>query len=266
MAYSDDGDHAPYINLTAGNPDHALSVGGGGHVQTGRAFYDDCAFHYSCTGLTIESDTWLGCDGWHYTDVWFGLYDGYGTPTFDAIVRLNFNKGAQEHNIEMHLYSCDPNHAEAYSIAQAYTCEQWNTGKIAIRPDGKVEFYVNDTLLWTSTKTIDPSYAGVAKVFFGGSEANGPAYADSLLVYSDCNENGVPDDQDLADCDGSPWCSDCNGNGILDECDIVCGNDTDFNGNGILDECECLGDLDGDGDVDLADLATLLARYGARCN
>ncbi len=39
----------------------------------------------------------------------------------------------------------------------------------------------------------------------------------------DCNENGIPDAVDLADCDGSPWCSDCNANGVLDVCDIAVG-------------------------------------------
>ncbi len=36
----------------------------------------------------------------------------------------------------------------------------------------------------------------------------------------------------------------------------------DRNSNGIPDECECTGDLDWDGDVDLADLAELLGSYG----
>jgi hypothetical protein len=37
---------------------------------------------------------------------------------------------------------------------------------------------------------------------------------------------------------------------------------SDENGNGIPDECECPGDLDGDGRVDLSDLAQLLSNYG----
>ena len=54
----------------------------------------------------------------------------------------------------------------------------------------------------------------------------------------DCNENGIPDDEDLANCDGSAWCSDCNGNGIPDECDIASGESEDCNDNGYPDECE----------------------------
>ena len=36
----------------------------------------------------------------------------------------------------------------------------------------------------------------------------------------------------------------------------------DFNANGIPDECDCLGDLNGDGIVDLDDLANMLSHYG----
>jgi len=37
----------------------------------------------------------------------------------------------------------------------------------------------------------------------------------------DCNSNGVRDDLDIANCDGSPWCLDCNGNGRPDVCDLT---------------------------------------------
>ncbi len=59
--------------------------------------------------------------------------------------------------------------------------------------------------------------------------------------------------------------SDCNSNERLDICDITNGTSEDANGNGVPDECEgpeCPGDLDGDSDIDLADLAQLLAHYG----
>lgn len=56
--------------------------------------------------------------------------------------------------------------------------------------------------------------------------------------------------------------SNCNGNLIPDECDIADGTSRDNNENGIPDECDCPGDLDGDWDIDLADLAMLLGNYG----
>lgn len=57
---------------------------------------------------------------------------------------------------------------------------------------------------------------------------------------------------------------DCNANGIDDWFDIRDGTSQDLDGSGIPDECElqCPGDLNGDRQVDLADLTTLLAHFG----
>ncbi|MEC8320922.1 MAG: hypothetical protein VX012_05900, partial [Planctomycetota bacterium] len=55
---------------------------------------------------------------------------------------------------------------------------------------------------------------------------------------------------------------DCNGNGVPDRCDIESGSG-DLDGNGVPDECECVGDADGDGEVDARDLAAILAAWGA---
>lgn len=54
----------------------------------------------------------------------------------------------------------------------------------------------------------------------------------------DCNGNGIPDDEDVANCGGQPWCSDCNGNGVMDVCDILEYYSTDCNTNGVPDECD----------------------------
>ena len=57
--------------------------------------------------------------------------------------------------------------------------------------------------------------------------------------------------------------NDCNDNGVPDECDIASGFSTDWNGNDIPDECEPLcGDLDGDGDVDADDYWAFLDAFG----
>ncbi len=58
------------------------------------------------------------------------------------------------------------------------------------------------------------------------------------------------------------YLSDCDGSGTLDICDIAAGTLHDDDGDGAPDECGCVGDLDGDSDVDLADLAQLLGNYG----
>ncbi|MHC4416087.1 MAG: di-heme oxidoredictase family protein [Planctomycetota bacterium] len=57
---------------------------------------------------------------------------------------------------------------------------------------------------------------------------------------------------------------DCNGNGIVDLRDILDGTETDDDNDGIPDGCEptCPGDLDGSGDVGIADLLSLLDDWG----
>ncbi len=56
--------------------------------------------------------------------------------------------------------------------------------------------------------------------------------------------------------------TDCDSNGISDSCDIAAGA-PDRNSNGVIDTCEAVpGDLNGDGNVDGADLGLLLAGWG----
>jgi hypothetical protein len=69
-----------------------------------------------------------------------------------------------------------------------------------------------------------------------------PATANS----NDCNDNGVPDECDLAD-------GDCNENGVPDACDIADGTLVDADGNGIPDACE--SDCNGNGVSDGQDIA-----------
>jgi hypothetical protein len=84
-----------------------------------------------------------------------------------------------------------------------------------------------------------------------GSGSIVEAAIDDLLIHSrECQEN-------LAD---------CNSNGVVDADDISSGRSADANGNGVPDECDptgCPGDVNGDGTVDLADLAALLSAFGA---
>ncbi len=81
-------------------------------------------------------------------------------------------------------------------------------------------------------------------------DGNGSSICDIGAVESnDCNGNGFPDASDVA----TGASLDCNGNGFPDECDIGSGNSQDTDGNGVPDECEIPGDLDGNGQVDLAD-------------
>ncbi|MDY7109636.1 MAG: C1 family peptidase [Planctomycetota bacterium] len=61
-------------------------------------------------------------------------------------------------------------------------------------------------------------------------------YAAAYVDYGtpDCNGNGIPDAQDIAD--GTS--EDCNANGRPDECDLLYGTSPDANDNDLPDECE----------------------------
>ena len=78
------------------------------------------------------------------------------------------------------------------------------------------------------------------------SDVMGVYFNEIDCLFHDCNDNGVPDDQDIsggdsADVNGNgvpDECEDCNSNGVLDTLDISSGFSTDLNGNAIPDECE----------------------------
>ena len=55
--------------------------------------------------------------------------------------------------------------------------------------------------------------------------------------FVDCNDNGIPDGDDIENCAGDPSCDDCNRNEIPDACDITSGNSPDIDMDGVPDEC-----------------------------
>jgi hypothetical protein len=98
---------------------------------------------------------------------------------------------------------------------------------------------------------------GYMRIPYGCSRVGGAA---SYIEYRyDCNANGIRDDYDIADCDGSAWCGDCNNNDVPDVCDIDDGTSEDCNQNGVPDECDLSGgtseDCNQNGVPDECDLA-----------
>jgi hypothetical protein len=63
------------------------------------------------------------------------------------------------------------------------------------------------------------------------------ASATWTAMEGDCNNNRVPDDQEIA----GGTSADCNHNGAPDECDLALGFSQDLDRNGIPDECEGAG-------------------------
>ena len=79
------------------------------------------------------------------------------------------------------------------------------------------------------------------------------------LLPPDCNNNGVPDDEDIA----SGIAPDCDVNGRPDSCDLADGA-ADSNNNGKLDSCEiAYGDFDLNGAISGTDLSVILSAWGA---
>ncbi len=122
------------------------------------------------------------------------------------------------------------------------------------------------TTVGNGTVTLDPSdgsyFADVTVTLEAVADAgwefdhwegalSGAVNPDTLLIAGDANVTAV-----------FVEFADCNDNGVPDDEDIGTGTSLDTNGNGIPDECECPGDLDGTGNVDLADLQLLLGNYG----
>lgn len=140
------------------------------------------------------------------------------------------------------------------------------------------------------TAELVPDVGSIATISSFGEGADGELYICDRsggeifkIVFRDCNDNGVPDDQDILsgtsqDCqpDGVPdECqlsgTDCNTNAIPDDCEIAAGTSADCNSNGTPDECELeandcnedgipddctqVGDVNADGDINLGDYA-----------
>jgi len=190
---------------------------------------------------------------------------------------------------------------------------QW-FGTMSVAPDGRIDAVWNDTR--------NSGQANISELYYSYSTDGGLSWSanqslslpfDSYLGWPQQNKLGDYYHM-ISDVVGAnlAWAAtfngeqdvyflrigdfDCNGNGSGDQEDLLSGASTDLNANGIPDECDCLGDvdhnwqvdladlsvllsnygltggatyedgdLDGDGDVDLADLSMLLARYGLSC-
>ncbi|MGB2985823.1 MAG: hypothetical protein WBE26_08060 [Phycisphaerae bacterium] len=104
----------------------------------------------------------------------------------------------------------------------------------------------------SATVTFEPVVGECYKIRLGGHFGSTPAGWLSVIlsgVFPDCNGNGVPDDEDIA----NGTSGDCQPDGIPDECQVppIDSLAPDCNQNDIPDECEV--DSDGDGLIDDCD-------------
>lgn len=84
--------------------------------------------------------------------------------------------------------------------------------------------------------SYDDVIAGAFR-FDNGQLDEGRAFLFRGQPFTDCNDNGMHDPDDIAQ--GAS--QDCNSNGVPDECDIVSESSGDCDGNGIPDECDMAG-------------------------
>ncbi|MGB0715627.1 MAG: hypothetical protein ACPGXK_07110 [Phycisphaerae bacterium] len=113
----------------------------------------------------------------------------------------------------------------------------------------------------------DYAYLTYSATFTGGQDVY------FLKIPADCNENGVPDVDEIkagsaADCNGNlalDICEpqdDCDQNGVLDICELD-EVDADCNNNSVLDICESADDCNNNGIQDICDL---FLGVGEDCN
>ncbi|GMU80459.1 MAG: hypothetical protein AMXMBFR47_03300 [Planctomycetota bacterium] len=159
---------------------------------------------------------------------------------------------------------------------------QW-FGTMSIAPSGRIDVVWNDT-----RHAANPSQPVTSELYYSFSNDGGVTWsANEQLAQSWNHLVGFPQQQKIGDYydmwsddvganlayaatyngEQDVWFRrigdyDCNGNGVGDGADVSSGTSNDVNGDGIPDECQCLGDLDASEEVDLADLAGLLATYG----
>ncbi|MCK4660438.1 MAG: hypothetical protein KAV82_13020, partial [Phycisphaerae bacterium] len=83
--------------------------------------------------------------------------------------------------------------------------------------------------------SIDPGTAQETYIGLSDRQLRGMVF--TAAGDSDCNDNGVPDECDIA----GGTSEDCNSNSVPDECDIAGGTSEDCNTNGVPDECDIAG-------------------------
>lgn len=91
--------------------------------------------------------------------------------------------------------------------------------------------------------------------------ASGDFFSFSVAVSGNYGIIGSPGDDFGGATAGTSYVfavdGDCNSNASPDACDIISGVSSDQNNDGFPDECNLPGDQDGDGDVDLRDIASM---------
>ncbi len=170
----------PGIDPVNGNPGHCYVPGGAGDGQNTEIYHNEFTVDYS-RGCRMTCDFKITDTSAHYNDLWFGLAQGevVDGENLAYSVELWFNGSTGANYVYCRINGYQDNEELIY-IENGFTPGQYHMAEIRIRPDRLVEFYVDGTLLWTTTQTVDMSYNHGIPVL-GGFNAS-PVYADNYYV------------------------------------------------------------------------------------
>jgi len=137
-------------------------------------------------------------------------------------------------HVSVHTNGTEPNSAHHdFSLASTSAIPDLSDGGVHIvrieYAPGMMLVFIDNLVNPALEVTLDLATIlslDAGQAWIGFTSATGAAYENHdilnwTLEVVDCNLNGIDDAEDLSNCDGSPWCSDCNDNGILDECDVA---------------------------------------------
>ena len=186
---------------------------------------------------------------------------GSGTPSPNQIKQAIYDHGP----VATLVYVNDAFHGYSGGVFNACENDQ-GTNHVVVLVGWNDAWGTDGVWILRNSWDDDWGVGGYMYIEYGCSRV-GQSTAYVTYTMQDCNDNGVPDGDEIAagssedcnsnaipdecepdipeDCEPSPQGDDdCNGNGRKDLCDLACGISTDENGNGLLDECEdCNGNF-----------------------
>ena len=164
----------PMVATSFGNPGYSLDGNDTCGSLCSNYVYSNVKIPYQ-RGVTIEFDFWCTGSTHHYTDAMIGLgrEPGPGGAGWLTYYWANNYAGAKRINVYV-----DP---ESIMSATNYTSDAWHRGRLVVRPDQYVEFYLDDQLIHTSgTKLLDIGSAATLWVL--GRSYGGTTYIDNIKV------------------------------------------------------------------------------------
>jgi hypothetical protein len=199
-------DPAPKLDTSMGNPPPSLDINGDSWCGDGA--YSKMTFDYT-NGLAIEFDMSVA-SGYDWNWGRAGLSDHMPNlnnkrpdgayvaplrcdPSFVAYVSFTDDGNDNRRPPSLHFgIRAEDGKGDGYTYSSDATDfeNKWHNYKISIRPDGYVEFYMNGTLIWTSTKKIDKTL-GSMPLILGSRDAYGPVRIDNVKVFSVPSTRGI---------------------------------------------------------------------------